>query len=177
MNKKIIISVIIIGVIAAIVIFALNNAKNSVPENNVGKINQNQNTETAPANITLQDGNNIITDVTPDQVIDLTGNTDSVKEIAMTSFTEIIDGKYKPQFSKKQIVVNKGDKVRMKITVTNGTHDFKIDEFNVYADTKELNKEYVVEFTADKAGEFTYYCTKPGHRQNGQWGIIKVLDQ
>ena len=68
------------------------------------------------------------------------------------------------------------DLVRIKITVTKGTHDFKIDEFDVYADTKELNKEYVVEFTADQAGEFVYYCTKPGHRELGQWGTLKVLD-
>jgi len=55
-------------------------------------------------------------------------------------------------------------------------HDFKIDEYNIYADTQP-NKEYVVEFTADKAGDFVYYCTKPGHREKGQWGTLKVLDK
>lgn len=99
-----------------------------------------------------------------------------VKEFTMTSFVETIDGKPKPQYSLKEITVNKGDLVRIKITVTKGMHDFKIDEFNVYVDTKEPNKEYVVEFTADKVGEFIYYCTKPGHRQNGHWGTLKVID-
>ena len=99
-----------------------------------------------------------------------------VKEFAIESYTEVIDGKYYPKFSPNEITVNKGDLVRIKITVTKGVHDFKIDEFNVYADTKELNKEYVVEFTADKAGEFIYYCTKTGHRAAGHWGTLKVVE-
>jgi nitrite reductase (NO-forming) len=89
-----------------------------------------------------------------------------VKEFTMTSFTEIIDGKYFPQYSLKEITVNKGDRVRIKITVTSGAHDFKIDEFNAYAETP-LDQQVTVEFVADKAGTFEYYCTKPGHRQNG----------
>ena len=100
----------------------------------------------------------------------------AVKEFAMDSFVEFADGKPKPQFSVKEITVNKGDLVKLKITVTSGMHDFKIDEFDVYADTKELNKEYLVEFTADKVGEFVYYCNQPGHRTNGHWGTLKVLE-
>lgn len=98
-----------------------------------------------------------------------------VKEFTIKSFVEFVDGKPKPQFDLKEITVNKGDKVRIKITVTKGDHDFKIDEFNVYADTK-LNEEMVVEFTADKSGEFVYYCTKTGHRAAGHWGILKVVE-
>ena len=93
----------------------------------------------------------------------------------MTSFYEIVDGKPKPQFSLSEIIVNKGDTVRIKITNTKGTHDFTIDEYKVYAETP-LNEEVVVEFTADKAGEFVYYCAKPGHRAGGQWGTLKVLE-
>lgn len=98
-----------------------------------------------------------------------------VKEFVMKSFVEFVDGKPKPQFDLKEITVNKGDKVRIKITVTKGEHDFKIDEFNVYADTK-LNEEMIVEFTADKSGEFVYYCTKTGHRAAGHWGTLKVVE-
>ena len=107
-----------------------------------------------------------------------TGNTvktenRQTKEFAIQSFTETIDGKYYPQFSQKEISVNKGDFVRIKIKNTKGMHDFKIDEFGVYTETP-LNKERTVEFVADKAGSFEYYCTKPGHKQNGQWGTLKV---
>lgn len=98
-----------------------------------------------------------------------------VKEFSMTSFVEMVDGKPKPQYSLKEITVNKGDTVRIKITVTSGMHDFKIDEYGVYSDT-QLDKESVVEFVADQAGDFVYYCTKPGHRENGHFGILKVIE-
>ncbi len=98
-----------------------------------------------------------------------------VKEFSINSYTEIIDGKYYPKFSLNKIEINKGDTVRLKITNTKGTHDFKIDEFNVYTETP-LNQEVIVEFTADKAGSFEYYCSKPGHRQNGHWGTLKILE-
>lgn len=106
--------------------------------------------------------------------VNLEGNSVPVKEFVMQSYTEIKDGKYYPTFSLKELAVNKGDKVRIKITNTKGVHDFKIDEFGAYAETPE-GKEVVVEFVADKAGSFEYYCTKSGHRQNGQWGTLKVL--
>src|SRR3989344_4375462 len=99
-----------------------------------------------------------------------------VKEFTMESFVEFVDGQPKPQFSLKEIMVNKGDKVKIKITNIKGTHDFKLDEFNIYVGTP-LNQEVVVEFTADKVGEFVYYCNQPGHRQAGQWGTLRVLEQ
>ena len=114
-------------------------------------------------------------DVEKYKVVKSTFDLSNVKEFTMTSFVEMIDGKPNPQYSLKEIVVNKGDRVRIKITVTSGMHDFKIDEYDVYADTQP-NKESVVEFTVDKAGEFIYYCTKPGHRANGHWGTLKVLE-
>ncbi|MDO8647775.1 MAG: hypothetical protein Q7R70_05185 [Candidatus Diapherotrites archaeon] len=99
-----------------------------------------------------------------------------VKEFVMQSYTDVIDGKYYPKFSLKEITVNKGDLVRIKITMTSGMHDFKIDEFNAFAETP-LNKEVTVEFLADKTGEFVYYCSKPMHRELGQWGTLKVIDK
>ena len=151
MDKKIIISAIAIGIVAigGIIMF-----------NTTNQIDKNENTANSVQN------NSISTTQE--------NKEPAVKEFSMTSFVEMVNGTPKLQFSLKEITVNKGDKVRIKITVTSGTHDFKIDEFNVYADT-QLNKEYVVEFTADKTGEFIYYCAKPGHRQNGQWGTLKVI--
>ncbi len=156
-NKKIIVLVVIVAISAVAAIIALNKINPTAEIGNIASNTQNNNAaETAPV---------------------VTENKESaVKEFTMTSFYEIVDGQPIPQYSLKEITVKKGDLVRIKITVTKGAHDFKIDEFDVYADTKELNKEYVVEFTTDKAGEFIYYCTKPGHRQNGHWGTLKVLD-
>ncbi|MEK6816963.1 MAG: cupredoxin domain-containing protein [Bacteroidota bacterium] len=102
-----------------------------------------------------------------------TGNH-PVKEFTVQSYTETKDGKYFPTFSPKEMTVNKGDLVRIKITNIKGMHDFKIDEFGVYTETP-LNQEMTVEFVVDKAGSFEYYCTQPGHRQNGHWGTLNVL--
>lgn len=177
MNKKIIIPIFIVGFIAAIVIIAFNNSKNPIlkTESDKSKI-QDQEVKNAPSGITLQDGNNIITSVTPGQIVDLTNSTDPIKEITMTSFTEFVDGKPRPQYSAREIIVNKGDRVRIKITVTGGMHNFNLDEFNIHIETP-LNQKTLVEFVADKSGELIYYCSKPGHRQNGHWGILKVLNK
>ena len=53
--------------------------------------------------------------------------------------------------------------------------NFNLDEFGVFTETP-LDKTVSVEFTADKVGEFIYYCTKPGHRANGHWGTLKVVE-
>lgn len=97
------------------------------------------------------------------------------KEFEMTSFYEVVDGKPKPQYSMNEIIVKKGDNVKIKITVTKGSHDFNIDEYNVRSETP-LNQPIIIEFKADKAGEFVYYCSRPGHREAGHWGTLKVID-
>lgn len=148
MNKKVIIWVGIIVVILTVVfILMIKNGNKSINNNIVNKI---------------------------ENVGSANKGEEIVKEFSMTSFVDMTGGSPKPQYSLKEIVVNKGDKVRIKITVTSGMHDFKIDEYGIYADT-ELNKESIIEFTADKAGEFVYYCTKPGHRKLGHFGTLKVL--
>jgi len=102
-----------------------------------------------------------------------------VKEFSMNSFVEIVEGdegtQYFPQFSLKELAVNKGDLVKINVTVTSGTHTFKIDEYNIFGETP-LDEEVTFEFVADKAGEFVYYCTIPGHRENGHWGTLTVLE-
>ena len=76
-------------------------------------------------------------------------------------------------FSVKEIRVKKGDRVRIAVTNIKGMHDFVIDEFGVKQETP-LNEKTVIEFVADKAGTFEYYCSKPGHRAKGQWGKLIV---
>lgn len=76
-------------------------------------------------------------------------------------------------YSLKEMRVKKGDMVRVKATNTKGMHDFVIDELGVKKELP-LNEEVVIEFTADKSGEFVYYCSKPGHRAKGQWGKLIV---
>ena len=95
----------------------------------------------------------------------------AAKEFTMTAY---YDSKGK-SFSLKSIDVKKGDTVRIKITNTAGTHDFTLDEFGIKKDLP-MNQEVVVEFVADKVGQFQYYCSKPGHRAGGQWGTLNVTE-
>ena len=101
--------------------------------------------------------------------------TAQVKEFAMNSWMETVDGKMSAHFSLKEIVVKKGDKVKITITNTAGTHDFKIDAYNVGVETP-LNVPTVVEFTADQVGEFEFYCSKYSHRKIGQTGTLRVTE-
>lgn len=97
------------------------------------------------------------------------------KEFEIDSYMETIDGKTSPNFSVKQIEVKKWDKVRLKINVKNGTHDFKIDDFKIFTETPTW-KVTTIEFLADKVGEFVYYCSKPWHKSNWQWWVLIVKD-
>ena len=152
MNKKIIITVIIIGVLAVATVIMFNKTNQTAENGNTANNAQNNNVaETAPA---------------------VAENKESaVKEFTMTAFYDDTG----IWFSLKEISVSKGDIVRMKVTNIKGTHDFTLDEYGIKKMTP-LNEEVVIEFTADKVGEFIYYCSVPGHRQKGQWGTLKVLD-
>lgn len=77
-------------------------------------------------------------------------------------------------FAPQTLQVNKGDKVRIVFKNTGGFHDLKIDEFNVA--TKKINgdQEDTVEFVADKAGTFEYYCSIGEHRAMGMKGVLTV---
>lgn len=95
------------------------------------------------------------------------------KVFEMDSFTKIENGKYFPQFSPKVIKVKKWDLVQIKLHTISWHHDFKIDELNVYAHPSTWSTE-IIEFKADKAWEFIYWCTKPWHKENGHWGTLIV---
>ena len=110
---------------------------------------------------------------TANTIKDLAGNVSEVKEFNMDSWMEMKDGKMGAFFSLKEIKVKKGDKVKININNTKGTHDFVIDEFGVKKDTPE-GKVTVIEFTADKTGSFEYYCSKYSHRTMGQTGTLIV---
>ena len=99
---------------------------------------------------------------------------ENVKEFSLDSFMNTNpDGSRVAGFSVKEIVVKKGDKVRILVNNIKGTHDFVIDEFNVKQDTPE-GQVTTIEFTADKAGEYKYYCSKYDHRKLGQEGTLIV---
>lgn len=79
------------------------------------------------------------------------------------------------EFSPGTITVNKGDKVRLKITSTDVTHSFLLTDYSV--NTKlEPGQTQIVEFTADKVGSFSFRCGVPcgsGHKEMTGTLIVK----
>jgi nitrite reductase (NO-forming) len=69
-----------------------------------------------------------------------------------------------------------GDVVQVSLVNNDGIeHDVAFPDFN--AGTDRVNRKgasSVTVFRADKAGEFAYFCTLPGHRQAGMEGKINV---
>lgn len=111
----------------------------------------------------------------PETVVTSTPGGERVAEFTMTSWMEKIGEKMSAHFSLKEMSVKKGDKVRITITNTAGIHDFNIDAYGVKAETP-LNEKTVVEFVADKVGDFEYYCSKYNHRDIGQTGTLHVTE-
>ncbi|MEK7622082.1 MAG: cupredoxin domain-containing protein [Patescibacteria group bacterium] len=77
-------------------------------------------------------------------------------------------------FDLKTLAVNQGDTVKITFKNTKGFHDWKIDEFN--AATKQLTADQseTIQFVADKAGSFEYYCSVGSHRAMGMKGTLTV---
>jgi plastocyanin len=77
-------------------------------------------------------------------------------------------------FAPTTLTVKKGDKVKITFKNTQGFHDFKIDQYGVATKQGQAPFEEVLEFTADKAGSFEYYCSVGEHRAMGMVGTLKV---
>jgi plastocyanin len=74
--------------------------------------------------------------------------------------------------------VNRGDTVRVTFINERGTHDWSIDEFAL-AGTAVLQEgeQETIEFIADQAGEFEYYCSVGNHRELGMVGTLIVEEE
>lgn len=78
------------------------------------------------------------------------------------------------KFAPATIKVKKGDTVKLTFNNTDGIHDFVIDEFDVATAELDGGKSETVEFVADQAGSFEYYCSVGSHRQMGMKGTLVV---
>ncbi len=95
-----------------------------------------------------------------------TSTTSTVKE-----FT-VIGENY--SFSPSTLTVNKGDRVRITFQNKEGNHDWRLDEFSAKTSVIGTGKSQTIEFVADKAGSFEYYCSVGNHRQMGMKGTLTV---
>lgn len=115
-------------------------------------------------------------DVTPQQPVDTTpmqpatstgtSTQGALKEITVTSTGMA--------FNQKTLTVKKGDRVRITYQNGGGTHDLRIDGYNV--GTKVINggQSETFEFVADRSGTFEYYCSVGNHRAQGMKGTLTV---
>src|SRR3989344_8485065 len=78
------------------------------------------------------------------------------------------------KFSKTEIRVKQGDRVKIVFEVNQGTHDWVIDEFETRTNQISEGQTDSVEFAADKIGTFEYYCSVGQHRQMGMIGKLIV---
>ncbi len=82
-----------------------------------------------------------------------------------------IDGQVNPDLTARV-----GDTVAITLVNDDGRfHDIVIDEFNAATPViGERGQEETIQFTADQAGTFYYYCSVSGHRQAGMEGQLIV---
>ena len=109
-------------------------------------------------------------------IIDQPSNPEIIKEPPkMTNVKEFVITAKRFDFTPSIITVNKGDKVKLRIKSVDVTHGFSLPEYGI-SKTLEPNKEVVVEFIADKKGEFEFRCNNfcgSGHSE--MKGVLIVL--
>ncbi len=133
-----------------------------------------QNQATAPTDTTETQITSVPTQaVEPTSEVDATegveGDTTeqgSVKEFTVTGSNF--------RFSPSTMTVNRGDTVRITFRSTGMNHDFVIDELGVKSSVLPSGGEEVIEFVADTAGTYEYYCSVGNHRQMGMVGTLTV---
>jgi plastocyanin len=77
-------------------------------------------------------------------------------------------------FVPSQITVKLGDTVRVIFKNSDGLHDWRLDEFNAATKKIQGGQSETIEFVANKAGTFEYYCSVGNHRQMGMKGTLMV---
>jgi plastocyanin len=77
-------------------------------------------------------------------------------------------------YSPDEIRVKKGETVRIVLNSVDMMHDFVIDELDIQTPIVRSGETNTVEFIADTAGTFEYYCSVGAHRAQGQVGTLIV---
>lgn len=148
MNKTTLVLLTGVVVVGGVGYFALQNSKNSAPAETKMEVSPSPEAITSPSS-----------------------ETGAMPAEAAKEFT--VEGS-KFSFSVKEIKVKKGDKVRVTFTNKDGVHDWRLDEFSAATKQIEAGQSEIVEFTANQAGTFEYYCSVGQHRKNGMAGKLIV---
>ncbi len=155
---------LIIGAVVLLLIvggayFFMSNNKNASTSTDTNNTTSN---ETADDNSTMNETEGNVTEEGDEMEPDDSG----VKtfEVAGSAFA----------FDVKEMKVKKGDTVRIVFTNSGGTHDWVIDEFDARTQILEDGDSETIEFVADTAGTFEYYCSVGNHRAMGMVGNLIV---
>tara|TARA_Y100000310_G_scaffold89923_1_gene87059 strand:+ start:21764 stop:22240 length:477 start_codon:yes stop_codon:yes gene_type:complete len=98
----------------------------------------------------------------------------AAKEVAPPAIKEFTVNGKNWEFDVKEIKVKAGDTVKIQFTSTSGFHDWVVDEFNAATDQVNSGGQTSVEFVANKAGTYEYYCSVGNHRARGMVGTLIV---
>ncbi len=99
---------------------------------------------------------------------DIAATDSSIKEFIVTGANF--------SFTPNTISVKKGDTVKITFKNADGFHDLRIDEYGVFTQKIGAGAEEPIQFVADKAGSFEYYCSVGSHRQMGMKGTLNVTE-
>lgn len=92
------------------------------------------------------------------------------EEAVVKEFT--VDG-FNYGYDVTEIRVQEGDTVTINLTVSDGFHDWVVDEFS--AATEKIREGMTsVTFVADTAGTYEFYCSVGSHRAQGMVGTLIV---
>lgn len=159
MNKNVLIAIILLLLIGGGAYFIMN--RNSTGNSESLLEDSQDTTTTQQEDTTMQ----------KEEVAETNDEQTAENEGAVKEFTVIS----KPfLFNQKELRVKKGDTVKITLDNQEGTHDFTLDEFNVKTKTLNAGQEETVEFVADKAGTFEFYCSIGNHRAMGMVGNLIV---
>lgn len=155
-NKNLIIT-ILVGVLILGGLFLVLNQNNNTPTTQTT-------TNTTPA----------ITEEASEDIEESTDETvsDDLDQNMMKKTFVVEGGNF--TYSVPEIKVKQGDTVSITFVNKEGFHDLVIDEFNVKTKQLQANQEETIEFVADEAGTFEYYCSVGQHRQMGMVGNLIV---
>lgn len=77
------------------------------------------------------------------------------------------------EFAPKHFAVNQGEEIALRLQSEDSSHDFAIDGLGRVADVGG-GETTTARLRIDEPGEYTYFCTIPGHRDGGMEGTITV---
>ncbi len=160
MNKNIVgIVIIVIILILGVILFTRNSPNDSSNPTATTTVNVTTETHNTTEQVATSTVNNHATS-------SASAATPIVKAITLTASNF--------KYDKSEIRVNKGDTIRLTLNNSEGSHDVKIDEFDVATKQIQAGSTDTVEFVADKTGSFEYYCSVGNHRQMGMRGTLIV---